>query len=191
MENTLPITFLDKAVIVEWPNGDKLEGKIGEYSIGEYIILLTPYANHLIPWSSIDTVWYQNEEQKAKPPPSRKTREKQKIAKSDFPNLPESGDLEREVAESETKPEAQKDVVNWDPANLEWETVESRSGKGPYERHPFTNQKVTHTPDYDNLREAILAVQKTGKHVLGHKESGYYYWLSEDKAVIMRRVSKW
>lgn len=110
--------------------------------------------------------------------------------------VPTAKPVEREVAESETNLEptpgsSPADMINWDPAKLEWETVESRSDKGPYERHPFTAQKVEHTPDYDNLREAILAVQKTGKHVLGHKESGYYYWLSEDKGVIMRRVSKW
>ena len=115
---------------------------------------------------------------------------------------------EREVAESddgshlhvntsESKPEPQKttsqalEVLNFDPSKLEWETVESKSGKGPYERHPFVGQKVQSTPDYTNLRNAILAVQKTGKHILGHKESGYYYWLSEDTNVIMRRKSQW
>jgi len=98
----------------------------------------------------------------------------------------------REVAESETKLEAAiLDVVNWNPAELEWETIQPTSGKKPYERYPFTGQNPESKPDYHNLREAISAVQKTGKHTLGHKESGYYYWLSDDKAVIMRRKSQW
>jgi len=105
--------------------------------------------------------------------------------------------VEREVAESETIPDAVEiggalSVVNWNPANLEWETIPApKNPKGPYERHPFTGQNVESTRDYHNLRNAILAVQKTGKHVLGHKESGCYYWLSEDTNVIMRRVSKY
>lgn len=193
---TIPITFLEREVVVEWRNGNDVTGKIGEYVIGKYIILLTKQADHLIPWNAISTVWYQTEEQKATLPQSRKTREKQK----EFPELPKSEDLPREIAESETisrrvelkqAPAEAADVVNWDPAKLEWETVDSKSGKGPYERYPFIGHDPENRPDYVNLRDAILAVKETGKHVLGHKESGCYYWLDSSGAVIMRRKSNW
>lgn len=101
---------------------------------------------------------------------------------------PATKPVEREVAESETKPtqaDPLKGVV-LNPENIEWESAKGPAG--PYERHPFVGQKVQSTPDYHNLRDAILAMHQSGKRGLQHE--GMFYWLFTDRATIGRKPAK-
>lgn len=104
---------------------------------------------------------------------------------------------EREVAESDdgshlrvtTSESKPIDVVNWDPENIKWKQTKNAEGE-PFEIYPFKGEKIESTPDYENLRNAILAVKQsqTGKFGLMHK--GMFYFLFTDNATLGRKPKK-